>query len=101
MLSVAGARTSCFGRQVSRITSLAGAALPLAVIVAATMGPAPTALAQGHGQPQGKPKYVFETLFEVRNGATDAFDRYWAALKESAEQGADAPWRFVDGQAHG
>ena len=73
----------------------------LAVIVAATMGPAPTALAQGHGQPQGKPKYVFETLFEVRNGATDAFDRYWAALKESAEQGADAPWRFVDGQAHG
>jgi hypothetical protein len=90
---------------VTRIRSLAGAAVVLAAIVAATMGPAPAAVAQQNGQHHSRqhaqPNYAFETLFEVRDGATDAFDRYWAALKESAEHGADAPRRFVDGQAHG
>jgi hypothetical protein len=99
---------------VTRIRSFSGAVVLLSVIVAATMGPAPTAAARQHGQhgldrPQApgprlqgeKANYVFETLFDVRGGATGAFDRYWAALKESAERGADAPRRFVDGEAHG
>ena len=86
---------------VTRIRSLAGCVVLLAVIVAATMGPAPTAVAQQHGLQHAKPNYLFETLFDVRDGATDAFDRYWAALKELAEDGADAPRRFVEGQANG
>ena len=80
---------------VTRIRSLGGAAVVLAAIVAVTMGPAPAAVAQQnsqhHSRQNAQPNYVFETLFEVRDGATDAFDRYWAALKESAEQGANAP----------
>jgi hypothetical protein len=86
---------------VTRIRSLCGAVLLLAVIVATTMGPAPAAVAQQHGQPHGKPKYVFETLFDVRHGATEAFDRYWAALKESASTRGDGPRRFVDGETYG
>jgi hypothetical protein len=104
-VSVVGLRTLCFGRQVPRIRSLGGAAVLSAAIVAVTMGPAPAAVAQQNSHHQSRqsaqPKYVFETLFDVRHGATEAFDRYWAALKESSSNGVVGPLRFVDGEAYG
>jgi hypothetical protein len=41
--------------------------------------------------------YIFETHYELRAGAADAFDDYWAALQDSARRGAPAIVRYVDG----
>ena len=43
----------------------------------------------------GLANYTFETHYELRHGGSEAFDRFWAALQESAQRGV-AIARYVD-----
>jgi hypothetical protein len=67
----------------------------LVVLLLATA--AATSLGGAQEQRTGHANYIFETHYEVRRGATDAFDDYWAALQDGSRRGGPAIVRYVDG----
>lgn len=60
-----------------------------------------TAAAAGTPEPEtGRPgvaNYIFEAHYELRQGGARAFDRYWAALRDTSLDRVDGIVRHVDG----
>jgi hypothetical protein len=66
------------------------------LVVALLVATAMTAPAGAQEQPKAHANYIFETHYELRAGAADAFDDYWAALQDGSRRGALAIVRYVD-----
>ena len=81
-------------RALASYTRRGAAARVLSLLLAV----AAAAMAEARGPEGGRTglaNYTFETHYELRHGESAAFDRFWAALQESAHPGV-AIARYVD-----